>query len=161
MGRSRLSACHHHTDCQRRPARRHHRPKAVASGRNRPVHNGIAPLRRGTHALAAHRRTRAAGPRSGHHDGPRHGLCRRNCSEGQDRQRHGPARGHLRDRHCIGPIARRRSDRRSRLAGNLPRQRSAWRSGFCNRRSLSAHRQPGAEVGARPASTSWVHCCWP
>ena len=32
---------------------------------------GVAP-----DALAADRRPRGAGPRSGHHDGPHHGLCR-------------------------------------------------------------------------------------
>ena len=67
------------------------------------------------------------------------------------KDRIGSAMGLLGAMSAIGtasrPIAGWRSDRRSRLAGNLPRQRSAWRAGFCNRRSLSAHRQPGAEEG--------------
>ena len=37
---------------------------------------GLGPVRRRAHALAADCRPGGAGPRSGHHDGPHHGLCR-------------------------------------------------------------------------------------
>jgi hypothetical protein len=69
------------------------------------------------HALAADCRPGSAGPRSGHHDGPHHGVCRRDGSKGKDRQRHGAARNDVRDWHRARSIARWRFDRRIRLAG--------------------------------------------
>ena len=145
MDRPRLSPRHHHPDRQRRTARRHHRPPTAAAGRHLPVHGGLGPVRRRAHALAADCRPGGAGPRRGHHDGPHHGLRRRDGSEGKDRQRHGAARNDVRDRHRARSIARRRSDRRTRLAGDLPRQRAAGPPDLSSRASLPARRSPGAE----------------
>ena len=56
----------------------------------------------------------------------------------KDRQRHGTARNDVRDWHRSRSIARRHSDRRTRLAGNLPRQRAAGHPDLCSRLSLPA-----------------------
>ena len=147
MDRPRLSPRHHHPDRRRRTARRHHRPPAAAAGRHRPVHGGLGPVRRRADALAADRRPGGAGPGRGHHDGARHGLCRRDGAEGKDRQRHGAARHDVGDRHRARPIARRRPDRRARLAGDLPRQRAAGHPGA----SSSRYRHlPADRRGRRP-----------
>ena len=107
---------------------------------------GLGPVRRRAHALAADRRPGGAGPRRGHHDGPHHGLCRRDGTEGQDRQRHGAARNDVRDRHRARPVARRRSDRRPRLAGDLPRQRAAGHPDLRSRPSPPARRSSGPKA---------------
>jgi MFS family permease len=99
-----------------------------------------------THPLAADRRPGGAGPRSGRHGDPHHGLRRRDRPEGEDRQRHGAARNHVRGRHRPRPVARRPPDRRTRLAGDLPRQRTAGHPGLSSRASPLARRSPEAEA---------------
>ena len=89
------------------------------------------PVRPRAHAVAADRRPRRAGPGRGDHDGADHGARRRDGAEGEDRQRHGPARHDVGDRHRARPVARRPADRRPRLAGDLPRQRAAGRPRLC------------------------------
>ena len=73
---ARLSARDHDPDCHRRTARRHDRPATALAWRNCLVRSGFDPVRRSAHALAANRRTRAARPRRGQHDGPYPRLCR-------------------------------------------------------------------------------------
>ena len=160
VDRPRLSPRHHHPDRQRRTARRHHRPPAAAAGRNRPVHGGLGPVRRRAHALAADRRPGGAGPRRGHHDGAHHGVRRRDGSEGEDRQRHGAARNDVRDRHRARSVARRRPDRRTRLAGDLPRQRAAGHPDAFFSRIATCPPIAGRRRPIGPASTSWARCCW-
>ncbi len=153
VGRPRLSPCHHHPDRRCRPARRHGRAPAAAACRNPAVHGGFGVERRCTEPAAPHCRPGGSGARSGGHDGARHGLGRRDRGEGKDRWRHGPAGHHVCDRHRAGAVARRRSDRRSRLAGDLRRQRAARRPGLYSRSSLAARRSPRVCGGAH-----WLRC---
>ena len=139
VGRPRLSSRHHHPDRQRRAARRHRRPPPAAAGRALPVHAGLGPVRRRADALAADCRPGGAGARRGRHDGPHHGVRRGDGAEGKDRQCHGAARNDVGDRHRARSLARRRSDRRAGVAGDLPRQPAARTPGARARPSHPAH----------------------
>ena len=102
------------------------------------VHRGLGPVRRRADARAADRRPRGAGPRRGDHDGRSPWrFVGATVPEGADRQRHGAARNDVRDRHRARAVARRRADRRLRLAGDLPRQRSARRPALCCSRTAT------------------------
>ncbi len=114
---------------------------------------GLGAVRRRARAVAADRRSRGAGARSGHHDGPHDRLCRRDGSEGKDRQRHGAARNDVRDRHRPGAIARRRPDRRHRLAGDLPRQRTAGHPDLASCAIATCPSITGSRRPNGPAST--------
>ncbi len=69
-------------------------------------------------------------------------------SKAQDRERHGPARHDVCNRHRARSIARRRADRRIRLAGHLPHQPAAGDTDFSSRASLSSRGSPGAGDGS-------------
>jgi hypothetical protein len=80
----------------------------------------------------------AARPWRSHHDGPCHGVRQRDGSERKNGQCHWPAGDDVGNRHCAGPIARWRPDRRTRLAGNISHQPAAGCPDTFSRPSLPA-----------------------
>ena len=124
-----LPAGHHHTDRERGPARRLGRAQTAAAGGHPPVHAGLRFVCLCAHPLAVDRRAGGAGSGRSRHDGPHHGLCWRDDAQGQDWQRHGFARHHVRGRHGAWPHAGRRVDQWLRLAGPLLRECPAGRAG--------------------------------
>ena len=89
-----------------------------------------------------------------------HGVRRRDRAEGEDRQRHGPARHDVGGRHRARAVARRRADRRPRLAGDLPRQRPAGRRGARCWRIATCPPTARRRRPTGPASTTSARCCW-
>ena len=160
MGRARLPAGHHDVDRQRRTARRHHGPSAAADGRHLPVHGGLRAVWRRVGTRAVDCRPRSAGSRSGRHDGPHHGVRRRDSSEAKDRQRHGAARDNVGGGHRSRSFARRRPDRRLRLAGDLLRQRTPGPPGARTRSAPPARRPSSVEGGSGRLRPAWERCCW-
>ena len=161
MDRPCLPPRHHHPDRQRRTARRHRRPATAAIGRTLDVHGSLGPKRPRTHALAADCRPGGTGAGSGHHDGPHHGVGRRDGSEGKDRQCHGAAWNDVSNRHRSWSLAR-HQHRQCRLAdagagvqrllpgSPVDRPRLSPRHHHPDRRCRTArrhHRPPTAAVG--------------